>query len=129
MMGDPRAYLYSGLRTLPVELRRVISAISDEDLSLEPGGPSLRQSLCHMLASAGRIDLPFLQRIVGLSTSGFADGETALCERSADWLQGLPEEDWQRIGTHAILGAHPLEWWADRMLVHLEEQLSYIRGD
>jgi len=147
---DSRGCIYSGLRNLPVELRRVMQGISDEYLPLDEGW-SLRQTVQHMLDAIARIHLPRLEKIVETSNPFFADPETdderagrfdygelleemvaeltGQCEQAADWLGTLSEEEWQRVGTHAILGTHPLHWWADRMLAHLEEHLSHIRGD
>ena len=51
---------------------------------------------------------------------------TRQCAEVADRLHSLPAEAWNRPGTHPSYGTHPLQWWAERMLAHIEEHLAQV---
>jgi hypothetical protein len=51
------------------------------------------------------------------------------CDETVQWLEELDEKDWERTGSHPVLGIHSLEWWVDRMLINIENKLAYIRGE
>ena len=51
---------------------------------------------------------------------------TRQCAEVADRLHSLPAEAWSCPGTHPSYGTHTLQWWAERMLAHIEEHLVQV---
>lgn len=151
-MEDHR-FLFSGLRNAPTELVRVLAEMPDglEHEPLEPGGWSPHQIVAHLGAVMREVYAVRLQRILDEADPLFEDfdeqewmrtryqpdipmralvkefGEA--CRQAADWLEALPEQAWERPGSHPTRGTHPLEWWAERMEAHLGEHLAQLRGE
>jgi hypothetical protein len=146
-------YLFSGLRNVPHEVRRILRAIPDyyEEAPQKDGEWNAHQILAHLRDVNGEVYIPRLEQIAEFSNPLFQefDGEqwmnehfdpseplsdvleefTEQCEETADWLESLPDEIWERLGTHVSLGTHDFKWWADRMEAHIGEHLSQLRGE
>ena len=144
-------YLFSGLRNAPRQLKKDMSAIVDAFMPMKPGEWNLHQIVFHIRDVNAEVYLPRLKRIVEGWNPAFEnfDGEqwmtthydagenlddmvnelTLQCEEIADWLESLPETDWERAGTHPSPGTHTLEWWADLTLKHIEEHLAQVREE
>jgi hypothetical protein len=148
-----QAYIFSALRNAERETKRILEAIPDtlESEPLEPGGWSAHQILFHLRDTNAQVYLPRLRKMLAEDNPLFQDFDPdgwmethydpkiprekllenirQQCQETADWLEELSHLDWERPGTHAVLGTHPLEWWADRMVAHLGEHLAQLRGD
>jgi uncharacterized damage-inducible protein DinB len=147
------AYLFSGLRNAPHELVHILAEMPDE-LEHEPlakGGWSPHQIVSHLEAVNREVYRVRLQRILDETNPVFEDFDekawmavhylpsvpmdelvakfTDLCDEAAEWLEELPDEAWERLGTHPTRGTHTLEWWADRMEAHVTEHLAQLRGE
>jgi hypothetical protein len=148
---DDHTYLFSGLRNAPRQLKKDMSAIVDAFMPMKPGEWNLHQIVFHMRDVNAEVYLPRLKRIVeewnptfenfdgkqwmathydaGENLDDMVDELATQCVETADWLESLPETDWERLGTHPSLGTHALEWWADRTLKHIEEHLAQVREE
>lgn len=146
-------YILSGLRKAPREIERILKEIPDhlESEPLEAGQWSVHQILVHIQAVNEQVYFPRLKSILEQSDPLFQDFDAdawmrahydpslpqdevldriaVQCDEMADWLETLEAPDWERPGTHVVLGTHPLLWWADRMEAHLMEHLAQLRGE
>ena len=151
-MAGP-GYIISGLRKVPQEITRILKEIPDfyESEPLEPGEWSVHQILVHIQSVNEQVYFPRLKRILEQDNPLFQDFDAdewmrahydpslpqeevidqiaVQCEEMANWLDELRVADWDRPGTHVVLGTHPLEWWADRMESHILEHLAQLRGE
>ncbi len=137
------------LAAAPDELRAALAAIPDLRAPLEEGGWNAHQVLVHMRDVNAQVYPLRLYRILEEENPTFEnfDGEAWMaahydpnepleailtefarqCSEAADRLRGLSAEAWNRPGTHPSFGTHTLQWWAERMLAHIEEHLTQIR--
>jgi S-formylglutathione hydrolase FrmB len=146
-------YLFTGLRNAPRELRRILGEIPDvyETAAHEDGSWNAHQILTHLRDVNAQVYFPRLEQMAAQDNPTFQDfdGEQWMqayydpaepmkalleefqeqCEQTADWLETLPAETWERQGTHVSLGTHSFLWWADRMVAHLGEHLAQLRGE
>ena len=146
-------YLFSGFRHAPQEMLIILREIPDEleDEPLKKDGWSAHQVIFHLQDVGENVYIPRLNQILEQSNPVFPDFDTthrmethydpltprkellddfkSQCDQTVDLLEGLSDEDWNRPGTHISLGTHSLSWWADRMLAHIEEHLSQLRGN
>jgi hypothetical protein len=146
-------YILSGLRKAPREIIRILKEIPDllESEPMAPGEWSVHQILVHIQSVNEQVYFPRLRSILEQDNPVFQDFDAdqwmrahydpslpqdgilrqiaGQCEEMAGWLETLEDADWERPGTHIVLGTHPLEWWADRMETHLMEHLAQLRGE
>ncbi|MRR30643.1 SDR family NAD(P)-dependent oxidoreductase, partial [bacterium] len=146
-------YLFSGLRKAPQEVRRILREIPDffEEEPHTDGSWNPHQIIAHMRDVNREVYILRLNQIIEQTNPSFQefDGELWMeqhyassepikdlvddlaqqCEETADLLEALRDEDWQRTGTHISLGTHSLQWWADRMVAHIGEHLAQLRGE
>ncbi|MBI4732527.1 MAG: SDR family NAD(P)-dependent oxidoreductase [Chloroflexi bacterium] len=151
-MEDPE-YLFSGLRNAPREVQRILGEIPDfyEEAPRADGSWNSHQILAHLRDVNKEVYIPRLEQIAEQTNPLFQDfdGERWMkehydpaepmdrllaefkhqCEETADWLERLPAEDWERPGTHVTLGEHSFLWWADRLVAHIGEHLAQLRGE
>jgi len=145
--------LFSGLRNAPHELARLLAKIPGE-LEHEPlaeGEWSPHQIVSHLCAVNREVYHLRMHRILDESNPLFEDFDekawmaahylpsvtmkalaaefSKSCDEAAAWLEGLPAEAWERVGTHPTRGTHSLEWWAERMEAHITEHLAQLRGE
>jgi hypothetical protein len=148
-----REYLFSGLRNAPREVQHILGEIPDfyEVKPRQDGSWNSHQILAHLRDVNREVYLPRLEQIAASSNPLFQefDGERWMAEhydpaepmaalvrefkqqskQTADWLESLPDETWERPGTHVSLGTHSFQWWADRMVAHIGEHLVQLRGE
>ncbi len=146
---DYRQRMLDKLAVAPAELRATIAAIPDPYAPLEEGGWNLHQLVVHMRDVNAQVYPPRLYRILDEENPTFEnfDGEAWMaahyaqnepleailmqfacqCAEVTDRLRQLPAEAWSRPGTHPAYGTHSLQWWAERMLAHIEEHLEQVR--
>jgi hypothetical protein len=137
------------LAAVPDELRAALVAIADPRAPLEEGGWNSHQVIVHMRDVNAQVYPPRLHRILDEENPTFEnfDGEswmaahydphepleailaefTRQCAEVTGRLRSLSAEAWNRPGTHPSYGTHPLQWWAERMLAHIEEHLMQMR--
>ena len=137
------------LAAAPDELRAALGAIPDPCAPLEGGGWNAHQVIVHMRDVNAQVYPPRLYRILDEENPTFEnfDGEAWMaahydphepleailaefsrqCAEVVDRLHSLPSKAWNRPGTHPSYGTHPLQWWAERMLAHIEEHLTQIK--
>jgi hypothetical protein len=137
------------LEAAPEELRAAAAALPDPRAPLEPGGWNAHQVLVHVRDVNGHVYPPRLYRILEEENPLFEnfDGDAWMaahydprepleailaecarqCAEVASRLRGLPAAAWNRPGTHPTYGTHPLQWWAERMLAHIQEHVAQIK--
>jgi len=145
------------LAAAPDELRAALAGVRDARAPLEEGGWNAHQVIVHMRDVNAQVYPPRLYRILDEENPTFEnfDGEARMaahygsavgyhydpyepleailaefacqCAEVSDRLRSLPTEAWNRPGTHPSYGTHPLQWWAERMLAHIEEHLTQMR--
>ncbi len=137
------------LSAAPDELRAALAAIPDPRAPLEAGSWNLHQVLVHMRDVNVQVYPPRLYRILDEENPTFEnfDGDAWMaahydpnepleaiqaefarqCAEAADRLRNIPAEAWSRPGTHPAYGTHTLQWWAERMLAHIEEHLAQLQ--
>jgi hypothetical protein len=125
-----------------------ILRIKHQTISLESDGWNIHQVVAHMRDVNKHVYLPRLHRIIDEEDPMFEnfDGEAWMaehyqpqepihklaaefgeqCRSSADWLNSLPHEAWNRPGRHPAFGKHSLQWWAERTLAHIDEHLAQL---
>jgi len=144
-----RKHFLDKLAAAPEELSAAVAALPDPRLPLEAGGWNAHQVLVHMRDVNAHVYPPRLFRILDEENPVFEnfDGDAWMaahydpnepletlvaecsrqCAEVVGRLRGVPAEAWSRPGTHPSLGAHPLQWWAERMLAHIQEHLAQLR--
>lgn len=137
------------LAAAPDELRAALAGVRDARAPLEEGGWNAHQVIVHMRDVNALVYPPRLYRILDEENPTFDnfDGEAWMaahydpneqleailaefsrqCAEVVDRLRSLPSKAWNRPGTHPSYGTHPLQWWAERMLAHIEEHLVQIK--
>lgn len=143
-----RQRLIKKIATAPLRIETALIQIKDASRPLENGGWNLHQVVAHMRDVNQHVYLPRLHRIMDEENPLFEnfDGEAWMaknyqpqesiqkvatefkeqCQSSADWLNGLPLEAWNRAGQHPYFGKHSLQWWVERTLAHINEHLAQL---
>jgi len=149
MLLEYRQRFLERLSAAPDELRAALAGVRDARAPLEEGGWNSHQVAVHMRDVNAQVYPPRLYRILNEENPTFEnfDGEAWMaahydpnepleailaefarqCAEIAGRLLGLSAEAWNRPGTHPSYGTHPLQWWAERMLAHIEEHLTQLR--
>ncbi|NCP16575.1 hypothetical protein GW866_05970 [bacterium] len=149
MLLEYRQRFLERLSAAPDELRAALAGVRDARAPLEEGGWNSHQVAVHMRDVNAQVYPPRLYRILNEENPTFEnfDGEAWMaahydpnepleailaefarqCAEIAGRLRGLSAEAWNRPGTHPSYGTHPLQWWAERMLAHIEEHLTQLR--
>jgi len=137
------------LAAAPQELCLAVAALPDAFAPLEEGGWNAHQVVVHLRDVNEHIYPPRLYRILAEENpllesfdsdtwmaahynaaeplEALLDEFSRQCAEVAARLRDIPAEAWNRPGTHPSLGTHPLQWWAERMLAHIEEHLAQLK--
>ena len=143
-----RQRMINKIAKAPESIEAAFLRIKDHAHPLEAGGWNIHQVVVHMRDVNQHVYLPRLHRIIDEENPMFEnfDGDAWMaehyqpqetirklssdfkeqCKQTADWLNSLPKEAWNRPGQHPSFGKHSLQWWVERTLAHIDEHLAQL---
>lgn len=146
------AALLASLKATPAALDALSRGLSARQWQErpEPGAWSVTEICCHLRDVDGEVNLPRIETVAaednpflpGIDTDPWAeerdyrsqDGPAALRDfiearaRLVERLEGLPENDWQRISRHAIFGPTTLKDLASFIVTHDRMHIAQFKA-